>query len=178
MNTIATRSLPRLLHADGPASEIAGKADLYGWLVGDWKMDVIRHLLDGTTATGHGSAHFGWVLQGRVMQDIWRVPGFRDPGADDPAAALMHGTTLRIFDSKLDAWRIIYADPVRHVYSRQIGRAAGKDIVQEGVDEDGVQNRWRFTEITADSFHWIGEVRDAEGGDWRRIVEFFARRVA
>ena len=41
--------------------------------------------------------------------------------------------------------------------TRQIGRAEGKDIVQLGDDSRGLNTRWRFTEITADSS--IGSAR-------------------
>jgi hypothetical protein len=38
--------------------------------------------------------------------------------------------------------------------------------------------RWSLTEITPDSFHWLGEC-STDGGATRQLqVEFFARRVA
>ena len=60
----------------------------------------------------------------------------------------MYGTTLRIYDPGIDAWHIIWSDPVKQYYSRQIGRARGTDIVQEGVDADGTHVRWTFTDRT------------------------------
>ncbi|MES0008879.1 hypothetical protein NKJ64_27470 [Mesorhizobium sp. M0062] len=89
----------------------------------------------------------------------------------------MYGTTLRVFDPGIGGWHIIWSDPLNQDYSRQIGRAEGKDIVQMGADSRGLQARWRFTEITADSFHWIGEERRAESDPWRVTYEHFARRA-
>ena len=82
----------------------------------------------------------------------------------------MYGTTLRIFDPGIGGWHIIWSDPLNQDYSRQIGRAEGKDIVQIGDDLRGLKTRWRFTEITADSFHWIGEENFRERS-WRITYE-------
>jgi hypothetical protein len=57
------------------------------------------------------------------------------------------------------------------------GRAEGKDIVQIGEDSRGLKTRWRFTEITDDSFHWIGEERSSESEPWRVAYEHFAHRI-
>jgi hypothetical protein len=43
--------------------------------------------------------------------------------------------------------------------------------------ESGSRSRWRFTKITARSFHWLGEASTDDGASWRLLVEVFARRV-
>jgi hypothetical protein len=164
-------SFPNALHADGPAPELAGKLGLYGWLVGDWEMDAHRPLPHGKVARGKGEIHFGWVLGGRAIQDIWHV------GAPDGRPA-MFGTTLRIYDPGIDAWHIVWIDPLGQNHLRQTGRAEGKDIVQLGTDATGAETRWRFTEISENAFHWIGERRPTGAGDWQLVVEFLARRKA
>jgi hypothetical protein len=178
MNHMSNEGLASALFHDGPAPDRADKMSLYGWMIGDWRMDYVFHLPDGSTREGQGSIHSGWVLQGRAIQDVWRIPG-RDPGtSDDPARSTMYGTTLRIYDPAIDAWHIIWSDPVKQYYSRQIGRARGHDIVQEGIDADGTAVRWTFTLRKPDSFHWIGE-RSSDGGkNWRREVEFSVRRAS
>jgi catechol 2,3-dioxygenase-like lactoylglutathione lyase family enzyme len=158
-------SFPDALHAAGPAADVADKLALYGQFVGDWTMDAVVHAEDGTTQGGRGEIHFGYVLEGRAIQDVWIFPG------------VFFGTTLRVYDPGLDAWHILWSDPVRQFYARQIGRARGRDIVQEGADAAGTPLRWTFTEITPDSFRWLGE-RSGDGGEtWRLQVEFFARRA-
>jgi hypothetical protein len=153
------------LCADGPAPDRADKLKLYGWLIGDWTMDAVIDLDDGTRYTGNGTIHFGWVLEGRAIQDVWILPG------------IFHGTTLRVYDERLDAWHILWSDPLRPFYSRQIGRAQGPDIVQEGKDDAGTPIRWRFTEITPNSFLWIGERSFDATETWQRQTEFRARRT-
>ncbi|WP_287319349.1 hypothetical protein [Mesorhizobium sp.] len=129
------------LGSKAPPADGAKDMHLYGWLIGSWEMDTIRHLDDGTTEESTGEIHFGWVLEGRAIQDIWIRP--RRPAPS---------------------------------YSRQIGRAEGKDIVQIGEDSRGLKARWRFTEIAADSFHWIGEERSSGNDPWQITYEHFARR--
>jgi hypothetical protein len=152
--------LQRLL-ADGPAADRDEKMGLYGWLIGDWWMDCTLFLDDGGTHRGAGDIHFRWALEGRAIQDVWILPG------------VFYGTTLRIYDVALDAWHIIWSDPLRPYYARQIGRAWGADIVQVGTDGDGVMTRWSFSEITPDSFRWRGE-RSPDGGETFQLVADFA----
>jgi hypothetical protein len=71
------------LRTDHPAQDRADKMSLYGWLIGDWAMQAVIYADDGTQHTGRGEIHFGWVLEGRAIQDVWILPG------------VFHGTTLR-----------------------------------------------------------------------------------
>src|SRR3954447_11443170 len=155
-----TRSFHRVLHADDPDTERKAKLGLYSWLVGDWEFDVTTILEDGSTHAGQGEIHAGWVLQGRAIQDVWMIPRLQDrkPGAAQlPGTGNWYGTTLRIYDPNLDAWRILWSDPAVNFFSQQVGRAQGDRIVQEGPDPRGGTMRWTFSEIEPDSFHWTGE---------------------
>lgn len=175
----ASPSFIDALHADGPAPDRAEKMGLYGWLIGGWEMDVVVHMANDAEYRGKGEIHFGWVLEGRAIQDVWITPprGHRDDAVG--AAANFYGSTFRVYDPGIDAWHIFWLDPVKQFYSRMIGRAAGSDIEQLTVNETP-QRRWRFTDITPNSFHWTADVDEGAGGAvaWRRHVEFFARRVA
>ena len=153
------------LHTDRPAADRAEKMALYGWLIGNWEMDATVHAEDGSTHRGKGSIHFGWVLEGRAIQDVWILPG------------VFYGTTLRVYDPGLDAWHILWNDPVRQYYTRQIGRARGADIVQVGKNDLGEDIRWSFTDITTHSFRWVGERSRDAGANWQLQAEFLARRV-
>jgi hypothetical protein len=163
--TAAARGLAASLLADGPAPELTERMELYAWLIGDWTMDAVIHVDDGTRHRGEGSISFGWVLGGRAIQDVWVLSGF------------FHGTTLRIYDPGLDAWHILWSDPLKQYYTRQLGRAEGRDIVQNGRLDDGTTIRWRFTEITGDSFRWLGELSNDDGANWRLQADFRAKRL-
>ncbi len=166
------------LESDGPAADRHGRMDLYGWLVGSWDLDVTRFLEDGSIRRRPGEWHFGWALEGRAIQDVWIVPPRGAGRAGDAAANVdVYGTTLRVYDPRIDAWHIQWTDPVTQTYLTMIGRREGRDIVQLGQDAAGQRIRWSFSEITPDSFRWRGEVSADEGSTWRLTVEFFARRA-
>ncbi|WP_287185629.1 hypothetical protein [Mesorhizobium sp.] len=158
------------LGSEGPPADRAKDMNLYGWLIGSWEMDTVHYRDDGTIQKWDGECHFGWVLEGRAIQDVWIRP-------KRPAPSTMYGTTLRIFDPGIDGWHIIWNDPLNRDHSRQIGRAEGKEIVQLGTDSRGLKTRWRFTEITASSFHWIGEERSSESDPWQITYEHLVRRT-
>jgi hypothetical protein len=166
MTAFESRSFVGALHAYRPAADRSEKMELYGWLIGRWEMDAVIYADDGTKHRGRGEIHFGWVLEGRAIQDVWILPGF------------FYGTTLRVYDPGIDAWHIIWSDPLQQLYRRQIGRARGNDIVQEGKDDAGAAVRWSFTEVTPDSFRWLGERSPDGGASWQLQAEFFARKVA
>jgi hypothetical protein len=172
--------LIEVLHADGPAADRAERLALYGQFVGDWDTDIVTHAPDGTRHQGQGEIHFGWILEGRAIQDVWMIPRRADRRADAPAmpvAGNWYGTTIRVYDPDLDAWRITWIDPATNKYYQQIGRKLGADIVQEGTTEAGLRSRWSFTEIAPRSFHWKGEASSDNGATWRLLVEVFARRA-
>jgi hypothetical protein len=154
------------LCADAPAADRAEKLSLYGWLLGNWQMETTIFAADGTKQRGHGEIYFAWALQGRALQDVWILPG------------VFYGTTLRIYDPGIDAWHIIWSDPLRQFYTRQIGRARGPDIVQEGTDATGTPTRWTFTDITPNSFRWLGERSEDGGKTYWLQAEFLASRVS
>jgi hypothetical protein len=162
----AASSFIAALPASNPAPDRADKMGLYGWLIGQWVMDAVVHLDDGSQHKGRGEIHFGWVLEGRAIQDVWILPG------------VFYGTTLRIYDPSIDAWHILWSDPMRQFYTRQIGRARGKTIVQDGKNDARDLVRWSFNDITPDSFRWLGERSRDGGANWQTQAEFLARRVA
>ncbi len=89
----------------------------------------------------------------------------------------MYGSTLRIWDPSMQAWRIRWINPVSGHQQDQIGRRVGDEIVQMGAKLDGTPTRWRFTEITPNSFHWQGEALEVDGVSWKLEGEFFAKRM-
>lgn len=179
--TAAPSLFAEVLHAAGPAPDRTGKMDLYGRLIGSWDMEVAAFDEDGGRHDGRGEIHFGWVLEGRAIQDVWMIPPRAERGPDAPVmpvAGNWYGTTLRVYDPAIDAWHVLWSDPAIQFYSRQVGRAQGDDIVQEGSYEAGGRSRWTFSDIRADSFRWRAEISTDGGATWRLQVEIHARRSA
>jgi hypothetical protein len=172
-NQTTSDNLPRVLFASGRSAEIPESADVYGWLVGSWELEVLHYAgIDVSSQNLKGEAHFNWVLEGRAIQDVWIVPKL-----DSIHKNNMYGTTLRVWDPAIQAWRIRWIDPVSGYEDSQTGRKVGNEIVQVGARPDGTATRWRFTEITPNSFHWIGEVLEPDGKTWKLIGEFRASRI-
>jgi hypothetical protein len=177
-NTDATRwatGLILALHVTGPSGEHAGKLMLFGCFVGSWHLEWTGTGVDGQRATMSGELHFGWVLGGRAVQDVWIVPGRGQPGEGRPTLAF-HGSTIRFYDPAIDAWRSTWIEPVNGRVRRFIGRTSDGDIVLLS-DEDDPQLRWRFTDITADSFTWRAETSHDGGATWHFEEQMLATRV-
>ena len=164
-----------VLRSPTRSTEIPEEVDAYGWLVGSWELDCRRY--GGEPVSIKGEAHFGWTLEGRAIQDVWIMPSRSERTASSDRTKNMFGTTLRVWDSSIQAWRIVWRNPVRNHWEDQIGRWSGKDVVQIGVRANGTPTKWSFTEITRDSFHWLGEVLSTDGLTWILEGEFFAKRT-
>src|SRR5262245_28246304 len=94
-------SFIRALHTGGPASDRVDKMGLYGQFIGSWKTDSVFYGDEGTQHKNQGEIHWGWVLEGRAIQDVWILPG------------LFYGSTLRVYDPGIDAWHILWSDPLK-----------------------------------------------------------------
>ena len=88
-------ALAAALISDGPAVEHARDLMLYGQFVGEWEFDWTEYDDHGDVrAQARGDWIFGWVLEGRAVQDVWIVPG-RECGA-----------TLRVYDPRTGTWQV------------------------------------------------------------------------
>jgi hypothetical protein len=177
MNT-ASSKLISVLHAEKPAADRAEKLQLYGRFIGDWEARIVAHAPDGARHEASGEIHFGWILEGRAIQDVWMIPRLVERPNAPPFPVAGNWFDIRVYDPDIDAWRIYWIDPARNVFRQQIGRQRGDDIVQEGKTESGALSRWSFTDITPNSFHWLGESSTSEGASWQLVVEVLAQRRA
>jgi hypothetical protein len=177
---MSNHNIPMLeaLHAHAANASLASKLHLYGQFVGSWRAGIDYHALDGSTHRAEGEWHFGWVLDGKAIQDVWIFPARRLRAGEKPSEPwYCYGSTFRWYDPAIDAWHITWFDPSRPFEMRQIGRAVGADIVQIGEDHNGVLRRWRFVEIAEESFRWLGEVSWDKGSTWTLEMEMRARKI-
>jgi hypothetical protein len=167
------------LGAAGRSHEIPESADVYGWLLGSWELDIEYYAGVPVAALGlKGEVHFGRVLEGRAIQDIWIMPRRSQRTANLDKANNMYGTTLRVWDLSIHAWRITWINPVNGHREEQVGRFSDGNIVQIGARANGVPTRWTYTEITSDSFLWTGESLEANGETWKLEGRFRAKRLS
>jgi len=173
-----SRDFCSVLQAHKCSHEIPESEDVYGWLVGSWEFDVFDHLGDGTVRPSNGEVHFGWVLEGRAIQDVWIIPRIFDRKPDLSKAGNRYGMTLRVWDANIKGWRITWINPVTGARDELVGRKISSEIVQIGTHSDGTPIRWNFTNITPDSFRWLGESLQPDGKTWKTETEFHVRRIS
>jgi hypothetical protein len=155
MNLPATFTL--LAH-DEPDDEFRAKMMLFGRFVGSWDIVSTWYQPDGSTRSSKGEWHFAWILGGRGIQDVLFATG---------APARQFGTTVRCYDTAMDAWHVSWMQPAGGEFVYLLGREVGDRIVQEGSGTDlARRERWTFSDITPNSFYWLGEVSHDDGSSW------------
>jgi len=149
------------LGADGPFPELEEKLSLFGQFVGDW--DILEDRFfepDGTESVQEGELHWGWILGGRAVQDVWM---FRDK---ETHRVIPAGTTVRFYDSKIDAWQSVWITPQGNAVLQFLGHKVADEIVLDGKAREGTLLKWIFSDIKPDSFTWRGEESKDDGKTW------------
>lgn len=137
--------------------EVGAAAGLYDWLIGSWNIRVVDCEDNGSSRNSIGECHFGWVPKVRAIQDVFIVPSRDKRSGSLPAEGNRYGTSVRVFDPRMDAGHITWINPVHQVHNHLTDHKVGNEIIQEGTDEDGSLMRWSFVDITSSSFRWTGE---------------------
>jgi hypothetical protein len=158
------------LGAHEPYPDLKEKLALLGQFVGDWDIVEARYPQpDGTEVKRKGEVHFGWILGGRAVQDVWMT-------TDEDTHRAVHGTTVRFYDPKIDAWHSVWISPVKGIVQTFIARKVKDEIVLEGRTPDGYPEKWIFSQITPDSFRWRSEETHDEGRTWVLTEEMQIKR--
>jgi hypothetical protein len=159
------------LGAEGPFPEYEKELALFGQFVGDWDITEARYPRpDGTEHRARGEIHFGWILDGRAVQDVWMTLDERSH------RAVPAGTTIRFYDPKIRAWHSTWIAPSGNVVQNFIARKVKDEIVLEGMTEEGYPERWIFSEITRASFRWRSEETHDHGKTWILTEEMNVQR--
>ncbi len=165
-----------MLRADAPHPKLRDKLMLFGQFVGSWDMRVMFYDEKGAmTYDQPGLWSFSWVLDGRAVQDVLVYPNPDNNFKNTPGDRRI-GTTLRFYDPKLDAWRVIWLGVVSGNLGVMIGKKVGEEIWIEEKETDGSLTRWMFTEIANDRFHWKGTTSQDQGKSWKVGQEMFGTR--
>jgi hypothetical protein len=166
-----------LLLADGPLDPTDDGLMAFGQFVGVWDMQV--QLWDEHGATlfeGPGEWSFGWILDGRAIQDVLQADTpDRFPA---PPGVRRIGTTLRYRDPS-GLWRVVWLGASTGTFLSLTGEARDDGtLVISGPDTDGSALRWTFSDITPTSFTWAGR-KTHNGVDWfvEQLMTAARRRV-
>jgi hypothetical protein len=159
-----------------PRADSAGATLLrpFGRLVGTWDLDVTYYPEAGEPETLPGEWHFAWVLEGRAVQDVWRV---WTPAGDARGPWLGLGTTVRVFDADLGAWRSTWISALTSSVTPFIGREVDGELRLEPEVVGGPERyRWVFFEVRDDTFRWRAESSTDGGVTWRIEQAMWATR--
>jgi hypothetical protein len=160
-----------LSRSPGDAAALA----LFGQFVGAWDVDVIYYAADGSTETRAGEWVFGWALEGRAVQDVWRVPS-RAESRRTGAPLHGYGTTLRFLDAETGFWRSTWHGVVKNEVIVFSGAAVGDEIHLDHAVSQEERRRWSFFAIERDRFRWRNERSTDRGRSWTLEQEMRARR--
>jgi hypothetical protein len=159
------------LGADGPNPELKEKLVLFGQFIGDWDITEDRYPQpDGTEVKHRGEVHFGWILDGRAVQDVWMTYD------EKLHRAVPDGTTVRFYDGKIDAWHVIWIKPKQGVVRTFVARKVKDEIVLQGKTKEGYPENWIFSQITPTSFRWHSMETHDDGKTWQLTEEMKIRK--
>jgi hypothetical protein len=170
-----TSAMIEALEADGPHPEHAAKLMLFGRLVGSW--DIVGRFFDAdgnVTKESIGEWHFGWVLEGRAIQDVLISPAREGRGPDEQSKA--YDAAIRAYDAEMDAWRVTAVFPIYGATINLIAREHGDEIWLEGRSPDHNLLRWTFSEFSDERVRWQGYVSKDDGKSWVRDEEIILHR--
>jgi hypothetical protein len=172
----AASAMIEALQADGPYSDYADKLMQFGRLVGSWDIEGRFFDADGnvTREGTPGEWHFGWALEGRAIQDVLLVPPCE--GREPEGQSRSCDTAVRVYDPKIDAWRITVIFGVYGATVNHIARQHGDEIWLEGRSPENEPIRWTFSEFSEDRVLWQGFASKDEGRTWIRDEEIVLHR--
>ena len=159
------------LGADRPHPVLGEEANAFDRFIGTWDCDYANFKDDGTTERSHGQVVFGWILDGRAVQDVWswvdemiRKRSERLERRFDSSTARQENGASFGFHRKRES--------SRHWPAGE--RATGS--CWKGLSDDGAAVRWSFNDIRPDSFVWRGEKSRDYGKSWKPTGEYQMRR--
>jgi hypothetical protein len=159
------------LLSDVPHSKIPHENRIFEPFIGSWKLVVSWFGEDGQLDRQMaGEWHFARVLEGRAVQDVWITPSRQERNGLGE-----YGTSLRFYDSDINAWRSTWIGPVNSVIYTFIARRVDDRVILESTDDMTLKMRWAFSDISSNSFRWSNGVWQNER--WRIQQTFDAQRV-
>src|SRR5688572_5898716 len=143
-------NIPHLM-ADVPHADIPHDKLIFLPCIGSWDLTVTWYQRGREIRSEQGEWHFGWILQGRAVQDVWIVPrlDLLEPGSRQ----YEFGTSIRFYDRSIDAWRSTWIGPIQEVVKTFVARQINDQIVLD-TEPEAPRLRWVFSDMTPDSFVW------------------------
>jgi len=129
------------------------------------------------TAERRGEWHFGWVLQGRAIQDVLIGPPLEEQRRTGRPTR-EYGSSFRMYDQRTNTRRVTWFAPVSGTVVDLVARRAGDEILLKVSKPDATLDRWVFSDITPNAFRWSGYESKDEGRTWPLVERMLLRRRA
>lgn len=110
------------LASASPNSSMGAEARTFDRFVGTWDSDFSFRTTDGSFRHKRGEVIFGWVLDGRAVQDLWITY---------PAAG--------------EKWRVVFVNPQFNYVVNVQGGVVGDRIVMTGLERTALKSDGRST---------------------------------
>ena len=156
-----------------PDSALADSLALFGKFQGDWRVDMEWNVTNGPIIRGKGEAHFGYILDGKAVLDVWTAQSEEKPGETRKGFT---GTALRFYEPKYSRWRCVWIEPGKDIRQEFKGGQVDDEIILEGTSINGLPEKWIYYEIKPDSFRWRGLESPDKGKTWNITDRLRAQR--
>ena len=149
--------------------ELGENLDLFGEFVGEWEFDWYGYEPGKEKQHEKGEWIFSWVLDGRVIQDLWIIPG-RNRRNLKGLPKGEYGTTLRFYNENTKVWNVVWLGPIKNRLNTFEARKIGEEIVMEETNGTSEGMKWIFSEISENSFRWKSIICE-DGENWKLVQE-------
>lgn len=146
----------------------------YDWfapLIGDWEFEYT----DRYDLTEHRHLQGEWifrrVLEGAGIEDIFICPS-RSTREITPQLDGEYGVAIRMFNPQKECYDMVYTcfgKMCRLEFRKEGGKLIGTKL-------DRPEEKWVFSEITQEGFHWQN-VLVKEDGEWQINSDVYGKRV-
>lgn len=145
------------LICDSRNTNLPEEYDLFGGLIGSWK---IKYIESNTKVALEGEWHFARVLDGMAIQDVIIIPNYET------------GITVRVYNPNKKAWDVTYSFVGRVM--RLVANKQDDKIVLTHIDNEN--RKWVFAKIDDNYFRWLDVSRN-DSGEWQIDFEIIAERM-
>ena len=149
--------------------------NLFGQFVGEWEFDWFGYGPDQEKQYEKGEWIFSWILEGRVIQDVWIIPERKRRNLEGLPKG-EYGTTVRFYNEKTKVWNVVWIGPIKNRLNTFEARKIGNEIVMEETNNTTNKMRWIFSEITVNTFKWRSVISDDNGKTWKLVQEMNVKR--
>src|SRR5437667_5733939 len=108
MDPSSREAMISVLGSPNPNPSLGEEAQTFDRLIGSWDADFGFPQADGTVRHKKGELHFGWVMDGHAVQDLWI--GY--PTGERKERTM--GPTSRLFDTNSKQSRTAFVNPHYH----------------------------------------------------------------